>query len=179
LFSSSKEPAKLLWPTVLPDIPYLGLFFALAHGYCSLPLEGGVSPVFRRLLPYLAAGFIALFAFLTFRQNATWQSSLTLWENVTGKFPNDALSWNNYGLAYLDLDADLKAALVFEQGLKADPSSFDLLYNAGITMNRLGRYRDAIPYFDRLIAIRPDDANAPIYTGTDIAECKRACKGDG
>jgi tetratricopeptide (TPR) repeat protein len=156
-------------------IPYLGLFFALAHGYQSA-MEGGVSPVFRRLLPYLAAGFIALFAFLTFRQNATWQSSLTLWENVTGKFPNDALSWNNYGLAYLDLDEDEKAAVVFEKGLKADPSSFDLLYNAGITMNRLGRYRDAIPYFDRLIAIRPDDANARFTRAQILLNAKEPVK---
>ncbi|MFM8488218.1 MAG: tetratricopeptide repeat protein, partial [Bacteroidota bacterium] len=156
-------------------IPYLGLFFALAHGYQSA-MEGGVSPVFRRLLPYLAAGFIALFAFLTFRQNATWQSSLTLGENVTGKFPNDALSWNNYGLAYLDLDEDEKAAVVFEKGLKADPSSFDLLYNAGITMNRLGRYRDAIPYFDRLIAVRPDDANARFTRAQILLNAKEPVK---
>lgn len=156
-------------------IPYLGIFYALARGYQSV-MDGGASPMLRRLLPYLAAGFIALFAFLAFRQNATWQSSLTLWENVTGKFPDDALSWNNYGLAYLDLNEDEKAAIVFEKGLKADPSSFDLLYNAGITMNRLGRYRDAIPYFDRLITVRPDDANARFTRAQILLNAKEPLK---
>jgi tetratricopeptide (TPR) repeat protein len=156
-------------------IPYLGLFFALAHGYQSA-MDGGASPLIRRLLPYLAAGFIALLAFLTFRQNKTWQSSLTLWENVTNKFPDDALSWNNYGLAYLDMNADLKADVVFNQGLRADPDSPDLLYNAGITMNRLGRYRDAIPYFDRLVTLRPDDANARFTRAQILLNSKEPVK---
>ncbi len=156
-------------------IPYLGLFFLLAHGYQSA-MDGGVSPVLRRMLPYLAAIFIALCAFLTFRQNATWKSSLTLWENVTDKFPGDALSWNNYGLAYLDLDENEKAAETFEKGLKSSPASADLLYNAGITMNRLGRYTDALPYFDRLLTSKPTDANGFFTRAQILLNAKQPVK---
>ncbi|MBL7828586.1 MAG: tetratricopeptide repeat protein [Saprospiraceae bacterium] len=140
-------------------IPYLGLFFILAKKYADAA-EGKLGAGLQTALPYLAGGFLALCAFLTFKQNQTWQSSLTLWDNVTQKHPGDALSWNNYGLAYLDLDDAEKALPIYEKALKADPNHFDALFNMGVTLNKLKRYKEAIQMYDRALAVKPDYPDA-------------------
>lgn len=140
-------------------IPYLGLFYILAKKYMDIT-EGRANSGLKSALPYLAAAFLGMCAVLTFFQNKTWHSSLALWENVTQKHPEDALSWNNYGLAYLDLEEPEKAYPIYEKALKADPNQFDALFNMGVTLNKLKKYKEAIPYYDRAIAAKPDNADA-------------------
>jgi tetratricopeptide (TPR) repeat protein len=140
-------------------IPYLGLFFILAKKYADVT-EGRVKSGLAGVLPYAAAGFVALCAVLTFFQNKTWQSSTALWENVTAKHPNDALSWNNKGLAHLDLDEADKAYQAYERALKADPQHFDALYNMGVTLNKMKKYPEAAKFFDKALAVKPDYADA-------------------
>lgn len=136
-------------------IPYLGLFFVLAKKYGDIT-EGRLKSGLSGALPFIAVGFVALCAVLTFRQNQTWQSSISLWENVTAKHPEDALSWNNMGLAYLDLKQDEKAYQTYEQALKADPQHFDALFNMGVTLNNLKRYTESVKAYDRAVAVKPD-----------------------
>lgn len=136
-------------------IPYLGLFFILAKKYGDV-VEGRTRSALAGVLPYAAAAFVGMCAVLTFFQNRTWQSSIALWENVTAKHPEDALSWNNKGLAYLDLDDAENAYKAYEQALKADPQHFDALYNMGVTLNKLKKYPEALKAYDRAIAVKPE-----------------------
>lgn len=140
-------------------IPYLGLFYILARKYGDIT-EGRIKSGLASALPFIAAGFVGLCAVLSFFQNQTWQSSISLWENVAAKHPNDALSWNNKGLAHLDLKEDEKALESYEQALKADPNHFDALFNLGVTLNSLKRYPEAIKAYDRALAQKPDYADA-------------------
>lgn len=145
-------------------IPYIGLFYILAKKYADIT-EGRVDSGLKSILPYIAAAFVGMCAVLTFMQNKTWQSSLTLWDNVTQKHPEDALSWNNYGLAYLDKEDAEKAYPIYEKALKADPNLFDALFNMGVTLNKLKKYKEAIQYYDRAIAVKPNSADAYFSRG--------------
>jgi tetratricopeptide (TPR) repeat protein len=140
-------------------IPYFGLFFILAKKYADIT-EGRIKSGLASALPIVAAGFVGLCAVLTFFQNQTWQSSVALWENVTSKHPEDALSWNNKGLALLDLDENEKAYQAYESALKADPQQFDALFNMAVTLNKLKKYPEAIKVYDRALAVKPDYADA-------------------
>lgn len=145
-------------------IPYLGLFFILAKKYADV-VEGRLKTSLSGIIPYVAAGFVGLCAVLTFLQNKTWESSITLWDNVTQNHPEDALSWNNYGLAYLDLDNAEKALPVYEKALKADPNHFDALFNMGVTLNKLKRYKESVQAYDRAIVVKPEYADAYFSRG--------------
>jgi tetratricopeptide (TPR) repeat protein len=140
-------------------IPYLGLFFIFGKTYCDIE-SGKIKTGLKSALPYLAAGFLALCAVLTFRQNTTWQSSVALWENVTAQHPNDALSWTNKGLAHFDAGEYEASARACEQALKVDPTYFDAAFNLGVAHNKMKRYADAATALSRAIEIKPDNGEA-------------------
>ena len=140
-------------------IPYLGLFFILAKKYGDYT-QGEIKSSWSKTLPIIALGFVGLCAVLTFMQNKTWQSSITLWENATAKHPNDPLSWNNKGLAHLDLHENEKALDAYEHALKADPTYYDAQFNMGVTLNNLKRYQEAAVAYNNAVAIKPNDPEA-------------------
>jgi tetratricopeptide (TPR) repeat protein len=142
----------------------LGLFFILAKRYGDVT-AGSIKMTGGKALPVLAIFFVGLCSVLTFLQNKTWLSSVALWENVTSKYPNDALSWNNKGLAHLDLKDYDKAYQSYEQGLKANPQDFDVLYNMGVTLINLKKYPEAIAIYDRALAVKPNYADAYFSRG--------------
>lgn len=140
-------------------IPYLGLFFIAAKMYSDIE-SGRIKTGLKSVLPFLAGGFVLLCAVLTILQNTSWSSSIRLWENVTAKHPNDALSWSNLGLAHGDLQETEKSIKAYEQALKADPAYFDANYNLAVAHNKLKRYDDAARLFSRCIELKPDFAES-------------------
>jgi len=140
-------------------IPYLGLFFILAKTYSDIEM-GRIKSGLKNLLPYLAAGFLAICAVLTLLQNSTWKSSVSLWENATAKNPNDPLSWSNLGLAYDALEDYEKASKAYDQALKVEPTYFDATFNLAVAFNKLKRYEDAAKMFGRAMELKPDFADS-------------------
>ncbi len=140
-------------------IPYLGLFFILAKTYSDIEM-GRIKSSLKNMLPYLAAGFVAICAVLTVIQNSTWKSSVSLWENATAKNPNDPLSWSNLGLAYDALEDYEKASKAYDQALKVDPTYFDATFNLAVAFNKLKRYEDAAKMFGRAMELKPDFADS-------------------
>ncbi|MFN0215075.1 MAG: tetratricopeptide repeat protein [Saprospiraceae bacterium] len=136
-------------------IPYLGLFFILAKTYSDIEY-GKIKTGLKSLLPYLAAGFVAMCAVLTILQNTSWKSSLTLWENASAKNPNDPLCWSNLGLAYDDLKDYEKSVKAYEQAIKSDPSYFDATFNLAVAFNKMKRYDDAAKIFGRAMEMKPE-----------------------
>ena len=140
-------------------IPYLGLFFILAKTYSDIE-SGKIKTGLKSMLPYLAAGFVAMCAVLTILQNTAWKSSVALWENNTAKNPNDPLSWSNLGLAYDALEDYEKAAKSYEQAIKVDPTYFDANFNLAVAFNKLKSYDDAAKMFGRAMELKPDFADS-------------------
>lgn len=136
-------------------IPYFGLFFIVGK-YCSdllTNLKGNG-------ILWVAGALVLLFSGLTVLQNRHWQSSVALWENVTAKFPQDALSWTNKGLAYYDAGNNEKAIQSYDQALKIDASTYDAAHNLGVTYNKLKRYPEAVQAFGKATQIKPASPEA-------------------
>ncbi len=146
-------------------IPYIGLFFILAH-YFQQMVDGKWLPSLQKMALIFAIGFVSVCSILTFMQNKTWLTSVNLWDNVTKNFPNDALSWTNKGLAYDDEtkrqginEADKTAAYegaiaAYSEAMKVDNNYFDAPYNKAVALFNLKRYPEAVTAYNEAIKVR-------------------------
>lgn len=149
-------------------IPYLGLFFILAH-YFNQIITGKWLSSLQKVSVYAAFGLISLFGILTILQNKTWLTSVNLWDNVTKNYPNDALSWTNKGLAYDDEthrlginEADKTAAYegaiaAYSEAMKVDPNYFDAPYNKAVALYNLKKYPEAVAAYTEAIKVRTNN----------------------
>lgn len=136
-------------------IPYFGLMFIVGKYFSDwMEKQKGAGGL-------VAAGvWVLILSAVTFFQNRHWQSSTALWENVTAKFPKDALSWTNKGLAYFDAGAYEKALQSYDQALKIDPTTYDAAHNLGVTYNKMKRYPEAVEAFGKATKIKPESPEA-------------------
>ncbi len=152
-------------------IPYLGLFFVLGHYYQEVS-EGRLWPGLQKTIPIVAIAFAAICAFLTFRQNQTWQTSVSLWENVTSQYPKDALSWTNKGLAHHDVAEYENSMQAYQQAIKVNPSYYDGAHNLAVALHNLKRYPEAIQAFTTAIQIKPESPEGYFSRGQEYATNK-------
>jgi len=96
-----------------------------------------------------------------------WKDSLTLWNDVLHKFPDNTLALNNRGRAYSLLDQPIRAIADYDRAIRVDPQ-YELPYhNRGVAYDKLKDYDRAIADFNRALAIKPDLAVA--YEGRGAA----------
>ena len=142
-------------------IPYLGFFYLM--GYYFNRLESGEwMPQLKRALPAVsvaAAAFVGMCGVLTYLQNQTWQSSITLWDNVTHYYPNDALSWTNKGLAHFDHAEYENSIIAFDEASRADPTYYDAPYNKGVAYTRLKNNVAAAKAYTQALGAKPSSAD--------------------
>jgi len=171
--------------TLLPVsqfIPLPGAAIA-ADRYCYLPILGiiyliGMAGVWfwRRFLKNikatpnllkLCAGSVLLaMAIGSALRCRDWKDSLTLWNDVLHKYPDNSLALNNRGRAYSLLDQPARAIADYDRAIAADPQ-YDLPYNnRGVAFDKLKEYDKAIADFNRALKINPDLAIAYEGRGT-------------
>lgn len=138
-------------------IPYLGLFFILGY-YLQEIMEGRRWPSLQKVAPLAAAGFVAVVSVLTFLQNATWHSSITLWQNATSKYPGDYLGWNNLGLALDEAERYEEAIKAYTQGNQVNPGNYDSYHNLGVALYKTKKYPESIQAFTQAAANKPSEA---------------------
>ena len=89
-------------------IAYIGLFFIMASFYEWLAQQKPSS----KLAIQIGFGlYLALFAFLTSRQQKIWENGGTLWEKVKLFYPNSPLAWKQAANYYRDEKKDLGKAI--------------------------------------------------------------------
>lgn len=76
------------------------------------------------------------------------------------KYPRENSPFNTLFDIYLYREQIDKATKVAEEWLKVQPESFNALVNLSAMMIRTGRHEAALPYLNRALKIRPDDATA-------------------
>jgi len=85
-------------------------------------------------------------------------------------------SYYYYSMAHHNLKADTVALTYMLQSAKYQPTDLDALYFAGEMSVRLGRYREAVPYLERLTRLSPEDKYAWFYLGVCYTEIKEYSK---
>jgi protein O-mannosyl-transferase len=141
-------------------LPSAGMFLAavlyVSAGLNRLGIPSGA--VFRRAL---FTAVLAVLCVLTYRRNAVWENSFTLWSDVVSRSPNHARAHMNLGVAYQDwMKQPDHAAEEYRTALRLDPSLFTAAYNLGLVYDELGQNADAVRYYRMAIGLNPDYAKA-------------------
>ncbi|MBN2263770.1 MAG: tetratricopeptide repeat protein, partial [Prolixibacteraceae bacterium] len=114
------------------------------------------------------AGTVALVALLalgsaTFARNNTWRNQLTIWEEVTERYPDHFRGWMSIGriLAAAGSTDYQKIIDSYEKALQIDPSYEPLWNDLGINYGKTGNTAKAIECFKKL-----ENASDPEYKTT-------------
>jgi Flp pilus assembly protein TadD len=84
--------------------------------------------------------------------------SITLLRNTIGQYPKYLPAYNALAEAHLWLGQTDEAIAALTEGLRRGPNDPVLLNNLGMTLFLDQRYEEALPYFERAAALRPEDA---------------------
>jgi tetratricopeptide (TPR) repeat protein len=179
---------------------------AVADRYTYLPMIGigialtwGVAEWARRSTRagFLGIGLwvVAMISWLpvTLRQLHMWHDSARLWTQAWLTQPPDFVIAMNFGEAMAMQNDPASAYAAFDRARQLRPASADALINLGTVAERLGkagetrndialaerRYREAIEWFHKALALEPHAANAHGYLGIvlervgDLAQAKQ------
>ncbi len=167
--------------TLLPAFGVIWHFFPAANRYSYLPAVGlsyitvlVILAIRKAFLRWRAAGIICLFlAFsclallgtITFRRCQTWKDSLTLWNDVIGKYPMIPLAYNNRALALRDAGLLDEAVADYTRAIELLPDG-GFLWNRG--MARLSQNQEKEAATDFHAAILADARYFRMYCGMMI-----------
>ncbi len=152
-------------------IPYIGFCFIIAKYYNEYTQNGGL----KTILPAVAITFVAMLSVLTVMQNATWKTSVALWENVNAKFPDDALGYTNKGLAYDETQDYPNAITAYSEALRVNPQYYDAAYNRAVAYFNTKQYEKAAADYSAAIQINPEKpesygSRALAYTNLNLMD---------
>ncbi len=113
-----------------------------------------------------AAGLTAM----TLQRNAQYRSEVSIWEDATGKRPQNPRAWSNLGEAYVNASRYEDAIRSCDKALKVEPSLSPAYYNRGLAWAGLDHMTEAISDYDKAIALKPDFAAA--YNNRGVAHAR-------
>lgn len=142
------------------------------------------------------AGIIIGLSFLTWQRSKVWKNSLTLWNDVITKYPQDyiPIAYYNRGIVYIGEKEDKKALADLDKALmlyykvlkihKNYSQVYDTLllnghgysdiYNfLGVEFANVGRNQEAIILFKQVITTNPADVDGYINLAVTYGRLKR------
>jgi tetratricopeptide (TPR) repeat protein len=165
--------------------PFLYSFVADHFQYLALAmmvsgLAGGaalaaarLSPALRRAAAAAAAAIVAVLAFLTWRQCATYADPESLWRATLARNPACWMADNNLASELLKDGRVDEAIAAVHEGIRLEPSNAAAQATLGEALGRKGRIPEAIDAFERALAIEPSNAAARIDLGADLLQAGR------
>lgn len=107
---------------------------------------------------------------LTYYQKKDYPKTIEMCEKVlaTGSDYDQNL-YITLGSAYDDSGDSLKAIEVYDRGIKAFPKSHLILFNKAVTLQKMGKYDDAVETYKQVLLISPYHASSHFRLGS-IAE---------
>ena len=137
-------------------MPSLGFFLILAKGVSTLYKKRK----FKIIAILSIAGLLALYSYLTVRQNEYWREPISFYESTLKYAPRSSRIHCSLGIAYRELGKREKAIPLFEKAIEIKPDLRQAYNNLGITYRELGKTKKAISLFEKVIEINPDHAEA-------------------
>ncbi len=133
-------------------VPYIGLFFVLAHIVCNASqykfMEG-----LKNYLAYIVTAYVFLLLVATWGRTKIWHNSVDFWSDVIVKYPNSKIAYNNRGYMYNEFGQYDQAIADFNQGIRIDPKFFRLYLNRGLSYQRKKEYESALADYDKSIEL--------------------------
>jgi tetratricopeptide (TPR) repeat protein len=169
-------------------IPYVGLFVMFIWGACDLADRASIP---RQVLGISSGAVVVACVFLSWRQIAYWQDSVTLWRHALAVEPNNDLGHYNLGQAlavagerqYRDMNqlgrpreavaARLagwaEAAHEFQETRKIKNDHKEATYNLGVILEKTGDHQGAIKMFREVLHHHPDSDEAHFSLALEMA----------
>lgn len=139
-------------------IAYLGLFFIPGY-YLEKALTNHAS--YKNLILASTAIYLAVFAFMTYKQNKIWKNSATLWTHVIKYYNNTTLPYGNRANYYRDNKMYALAIEDYNKTLSLNSSQPQAYNSRARLFFDLAKGRDtlllALNDYNKAIELKPDD----------------------
>jgi tetratricopeptide (TPR) repeat protein len=122
-----------------------------------------------------AAALLALaLGALTIRRNRDYRSEEAIWSDTVAKRPDNPRAYDGLAYAFVDAGRWQDAIAACESARKVSPDyRGDLAVHMGQARMGLGQPAEALPYFDQILRVKPDDAELHNNFGMALAALLR------
>jgi Tfp pilus assembly protein PilF len=104
--------------------------------------------------------FMSVFSLVTLSRAATWENSMSLWNDVLEQYPGASAPLINRGNTWQELGNYRNAVDDYTSALITEPAAADAYLNRGLAFYRLGEPERALADLDRAISLGLEDAEA-------------------
>ena len=112
-------------------------------------------PKSKYFLGILMVVYLTYFSAATFERIKVWKNSISLFTDLTKKYPNLYFGYSSLGNSYLELGNPNQAIINYDNALKLKPYQ-PFVFNArGLAKHNIGDYQGALRDYDRSIAMEP------------------------
>jgi tetratricopeptide (TPR) repeat protein len=123
----------------------------------------------RRPLGFgLSAGVIAAFAFLTWRQSATYRDVETLWRTTIARNPDCWMAYNNLGIELAGRGEFDEAIRQYDKSIGLEPGYAQAHYNLGTAFLQKGEVDRALEECRVSLNLQPNDPDACVALGNAL-----------
>jgi tetratricopeptide (TPR) repeat protein len=135
-------------------VPLIGLFIVAAWGVPDL--LGRFNPASSgKYLMIAAAAIVLAFSVRSWKYAGCWKDSITLYREAIASTDRNYLAMSNLGTELVAQKRHQEALFYFYESIRAEPRFEVGYYNIGNLFLAHGKCRDAVPFFERAIAIKP------------------------
>ena len=131
----------------------LGIGFDKLYSMRHQKFSGGF---FKLLSVAIFLFLLAIYSFMTIRQNRVWENSYTLWSDAVEKYPESNTANALLGVVYMDLGMDEKAAEYLEKAVQILPIDYESRNNLGIVYQRLNMPERAFQELMTAMFLKPE-----------------------
>ncbi|MBN3038155.1 MAG: tetratricopeptide repeat protein [Candidatus Omnitrophica bacterium] len=143
----------------LPSIGFFLIFsFGLVSAYKKINL--------RMSAAVLAILLLALYGWLTVKQNTYWREPIAFYQRLLEFDPTAQRVYNEIGLTYWARKENEKAIPYLKKAIELKPDYYKAYNNLAIAYVRIGKNEEAIEYLEKAIEIEPKYAKAYNTLGT-------------
>jgi tetratricopeptide (TPR) repeat protein len=159
----SVESSVIPLPMVINEyrlyLPSAGLFIAAASGvFLMLGKTGGRLPGRAATALFIIAPLVLAGA--TYKRNAYWGTTTSLWEDVVKKSPGKARAYHNLGVTYRESGDSEKATAYFLTAIRLRPESPTAHFSLAQIYEEKGTAKEAITHYERAVELNPELAEA-------------------
>jgi tetratricopeptide (TPR) repeat protein len=85
-----------------------------------------------------------------------YQAALEVFKQVASRYPLSAEAWTSLGVAYSQMNEEVKSEQAFKKALELEPSCAEAFRGLGLLELQRGRFEEAATNLERALALRPD-----------------------
>ena len=136
-------------------LPSVGIYFAFAVLILFL-----FERRFRWMPAVITVLFMSSFIAISIPRAASWEDSLSLWNNVLKRYPDASVPLINRGNAWQDRGDYDRAIADYSKVLLSEPGAADAYLNRGLAYYRIESIEEALHDIDHAIKLGARDAEA-------------------